>query len=137
MPAKYSVFSIRHADLAEWYPVGIAMWCPELAWVQVRIVSESEVPKGLPKGDYALIEGLKDDLYQYQTPGYLAKLNLQNSMDEFWGLMRNSMTHRFRLSQEFPVLRNPLEDEMLVLYHKIVAPIIDPSDWVPDSVVTK
>jgi hypothetical protein len=35
------------------------------------------------------------------------------------------------------VLRIPLEDEMLDLYHKIVAPIIDPSDWVPDSMVTK
>jgi hypothetical protein len=137
MPAKYSVFSIRHKDVAEWYPVGIAMWCPELAWVQVRIVSEAELPRGLPKDDYPLIEALKDDLYQYQSAGYLAKLNLRNSLDEFWALMRNSMASRFRLSQEFTVLRIPLEDEMLDLYHKIVAPIIDPADWVPDSMATK
>jgi|WetSurMetagenome_2_1015567.scaffolds.fasta_scaffold1095669_1 hypothetical protein len=111
------------------------MWCPEIAWVKIRIVSEAEVPKVIPKEDHQIIECLKDDLYKYQSSDSANQNN--SSTDGFWDIARNSMAERLRLSQEFSVLRNPLEDELLWLFHKIVNPIIDPSDWAPDSTVTK
>lgn len=137
MSAKYSVFSIRLTETVGWIPIGITMWCPEVSWVQVRIVSESEIPKDIPKEDHRIIEYLKDDLYRYQSSEYLVSKNLTPSTDEFWDLIRKSMAERLRLSQEFTVLKNPLEGEMVRLFHRIVAPIIDPSDWIPDSKVLK
>jgi hypothetical protein len=135
MSAKYSVFSIRSKESPEWFPVGIAMWSTELKWVSVRIVSEAERPKGIPKEDQALIETLKSDLDTCQSAEYLAgqTSTLKPYTDEFWAVIRGMVPARFRLSQEFPTLKDNLEDEILLLYHKIVAPIIDPADWTRDS----
>jgi hypothetical protein len=137
MPAKYSVFSIRSKECPEWFPVGIAMWSPELNWASVRIVSEAERPKGVLKEDQVLIETLRINLDLCQSAEYLASHNSTSkpSTDEFWAVIRGRVAERFRLSQEFPVLNDNLEEELLVLYHNIVAPIIDPADWTRDSKV--
>lgn len=135
MPAKYSVFSIRSKERPEWFPIGIVMWSPELNWVNLRIVREAERPPGVPKEDQALINTLQTDLDTCQSVEFLASKNptLKPSTDEFWDSVRGMVTDRFRMSQAFPVLKDNLEEELLVLYHKIVAPIIDPADWTRDS----
>lgn len=136
MSAKYSVFSIRLKEIPEWVPFGIVMWSQELDWVYVRIISGSERPNKLPKDDFQLIDALRRDLDTCQSAEYIAKHNFSKpSTDTFWELIRTSLTLRFRLSQEFTVLRENLEEELVSLFHKIVAPTIDPSDWARDSVI--
>jgi hypothetical protein len=136
MPAKYSVFSIRLKEIPEWVPFGIVMWSQELDWVCVRTISGSERPSKLPKEDFQLIDTLRKDLDLCQSAEYISNHKFpKSSMDEFWEIIRTSLTLRFRLSQEFKVLRDNLEGELVDLFHKIVAPTIDPADWTRDSVI--
>jgi hypothetical protein len=136
MSAKYSVFSIRLKEIPEWVPFGIVMWDPAIDWVCVRSISGAERPSKISKDDFQLIDSLKRDLDLCKSAEYIEKHNFsKSSTDAFWELIRTSLTVRFRLSQEFPVLRGNLEEELVSLFHKIVAPTIDPADWTRDSVI--
>lgn len=139
MPAKYSVFSIRLKESPEWFPIGVVLWSSELDLVLMRLISSAERPREIPKEDYPLIEQFKEDLEVCQSAEYLAirKLELKPSTEEFWKFVRDSLSKRFRLSQEFHVKSDNLEDELVSLFHKIVSPTIDPADWTRDSVVIK
>jgi len=136
MPAQYSVFAIRLQDPYWWVAIGVVMWCPERKWVRVRMVGEAERPKNISKDDYTLVELCDRTLATWQNmkkiPDHEELLNPFE--DRFWDVVRGQLPNRLRLSQAFPALKDDLEEELISLFHRIVAPVVDPSDWVPDSI---
>lgn len=123
--SSYAVFSFQVDEAgAVSVPIGVALWSPEAAWVDFRLVREKERLKLFRSQEYLPFVRLAEDrLRAWMKSGSLpyAQAQLAPSTDAWWRHVRDLLVHRIRLSEPRPIDCRAPEDELEPLYEAVVA----------------
>lgn len=123
--SSYAVFSFQVDEAgAVSVPIGVALWSPEAAWVDFRLVREKERLKLFKAHEYLPFVRLAEErMRAWMKSGNLpyAQEQLGPTTDAWWRHVRNLLVHRIRISEPRPIDCRSPDEELEPLYEAIVA----------------